>query len=446
MRQGNTGEPVPKRRLRLPIPHTFDSLRHPNFRLLWITSLINAASNWIQQVTLGWLAYEITDSALVAALTFGIRSLPQLLIGPIGGVLGDRFERKRGVQINSAYMAILALAFALLVLAGRVEAWHILLFSFLQGVGQSIVGPTRQALVSNTVPREDLMNAIALNSLAQTTMRVAGPAIGGGLIALSGPALNFGIQSGGYVITFLLMVPLKAPYSTLSLRRSSVSLRESFVEGLSYVRQSRTLLGLMALALVPTVFTTPINLGLLPVYAHDQLHIHAGGLGLLYSAQGVGAVIGSLSLASLGNSGRKGLIMSGAAVSLAVAVTLYAVVTDFFVALPLAALATGSFTTYSTTNQTIIQTITPDHFRGRVMGLLMVNNGLTPFGTFAFGVIAEVYGIQGAIIIAGVCALVSVTLILTRFPSIHSFRFTPDEIAGEPDSGAVSGGTAGALP
>src|SRR5215210_4421102 len=112
---------------------TFTSLRHPHFRRLWFSTLINAGSNWLQQVTLGWLAYDTTDSALIAGLVFGLRALPSLIIGPIGGVLGDRFERKRGLLINSGYMMVLSLLFALLLAFGEVQTWQILLYTLLQG-------------------------------------------------------------------------------------------------------------------------------------------------------------------------------------------------------------------------------------------------------------------------------------------------------------------------
>ena len=404
------------------LPPTFASLRHRDFRLLWITSVVNAGSNWLQQVTLGWLAYELSDSALIAGLVFGVRALPSLIIGPIGGVLGDRFERKRGLQFNSGYMAVIALGFALLLAVGDVKTWHILLFTVLQGTGQALVNPVRQALVANTVPREDLMNAIALNSFAQTSMRVVGPSVAGLLIALSGPALNFGIQSAAYIVVFILVLPLRAPYTNLNPRRTHPSMIESFVEGIRYVRHQPTLLGLMLLALVPTLFTTPINLGLLPVFARDALKVDSAGLGLLYSAQGVGAVIGTVMLASLGNFHKKGLLLSTAAVCLTVAITLYSQVTVFLMALPLLALGTGCFMTYNTINQTIIQTVTPDEYRGRVMGLHMMDHGLSPLGAFIFGTLAELYGIRLSILIAGFCAMSSVAIILIRFPAIRSFR------------------------
>jgi MFS family permease len=403
-------------------PNTFASLQHADFRLLWITSVINAGSNWLQQVTLGWLAYDLTGSALTAALVFGIRSLPQLLIGPLGGVIGDRFDRKHSLMVNSAYMAVIAMGFALLLALGEVRTWHLIAFTLLQGTGQALVQPVRQALVANTVPASDLMNAIALNSLAQTGMRVIGPSIAGVLIALSGPALNFGIQSIGFVLIVLMLIPLRTPYTNLSPSRRHVGFRDSFVGGLSYVKSQPTLLGLMLIALVPTVFTTPINLGLLPVFAKEVLKVDEAGLGVLYSAQGVGAVIGTLVIASMGNFAAKGKLLAIAASGLAITITLYSQLTVFLIALPVLALGTCCFMTYQTMNQTVIQTITPDEYRGRVMGLHMMDHGLTPLGTLIFGTIAEIYGVRSAMFIAGSCGMVTVAFILLRFPAIRTYR------------------------
>jgi hypothetical protein len=286
------------------------------------------------------------------------------------------------------------------------------------------------------------MNAIALNSLAQTGMRVIGPSIAGVLIALSGPALNFGIQSVGFALILLMLIPLRTPYTNLSPSRRHVGFRDSFVGGLSYVRRQPTLLGLMLIALVPTVFTTPINLGLLPVFAKEVLKVDEAGLGVLYSSQGVGAVIGTLVIASMGNFAPKGKLLAIAASGLAITITLYSQVTMFLVAIPVLAVGTCCFMTYQTMNQTIIQTITPDEYRGRVMGLHMMDHGLTPLGTLIFGTIAELYGVRTAMFVAGSCAMVTVAFILLRFPAIRTYRSvtaaaslivtTPSREAGEP--------------
>jgi predicted MFS family arabinose efflux permease len=178
----------------------------------------------------------------------------------------------------------------------------------------------------------------------------------------------------------------------------------------------------MLIALVPTLFTTPINLGLLPVFAKEVLNVDSDGLGILYSSQGIGAVIGTLVIASMGNFARKGAVLAVAATGLATMITLYSQITVFLVAVPMLALGTCCFMTYQTMNHTIIQTITPDEYRGRVMGLQMMDHGLTPLGTLIFGAIAEVYGVSTAMMIAGLCGLVAVTFILARFPAIRMYR------------------------
>src|SRR4051794_753141 len=427
------------------LTQTFSSLRHPHYRRLWFTTLVNAGSNWLQQVTLGWLAYDTTDSALVAGLTFGLRALPSLIIGPIGGVLGDRFERKRGLQINSGYMMVLSLLFALQLAFGEIQTWQILLYTLLQGTGQALVQPVRQALVSNTVPREDLMNAIALNSFANTSMRVVGPSVAGALIALSGPAVNFGIQSAAYVLIFVLILPLKAPYTSERVGLKDKSLMADFKAGIAYVRGQPTLTGLVLMSLLPVLFTTPINLGLLPVFARDALHVDSAALGLLYSAQGVGAVLGTIALASFSNFRSKGLLLCAAAACLTVGITLYSQVTMFLMALPLLAATTCCFMTYNTLNQTILQTITPDEYRGRVMGLQLMSNGLSPLGSFLFGTLAELYGVRLSIFAAGICAMTSVALLITFFPAIRTFKTGPviEEIEPPPPRAKVVAPDAG---
>ena len=342
---------------------TFSSLRHPHFRRLWLTTVV-----------------------------------------------------------NSGYMMVLSLLFALLLAFGEVQTWQILLYTLLQGTGQALVQPVRQALVANTVPREDLMNAIALNSFANTSMRVVGPAVAGGLIALSGPAMNFGIQSVAYVFVFIMILPLKAPYASDRTGRKHQSMLHDFTAGISYVRREPTLMGLMLLALVPILFTTPINLGLLPVFARDALKVDSAALGLLYSAQGLGAVFGTMALASMGNFRNKGKLMAGAAACLTIGITLYSQVTLFWVALPLLAFTTCCFMTYNTLNQTVIQTVTPDEYRGRVTGLQMMDHGLSPLGAFIFGTLAELYGVRTSIFIAGLCAMTSVAMVLVFFPAIRNFR------------------------
>jgi MFS family permease len=434
---------------RFKAPQTFTSLRHSNFRLLWTTSVLNGGSNWLQQVTLGWLAFDLTGSAITAAMVFGLRSLPNLLMAPLGGALGDRFSRKRMLQLNSGFMAVVALWFAVVLATGFVQVWHILLITLLHGLAQALVQPVRQAMVANTVPPEDLTNAVGLDSFAMSTMRLIGPAVAGVLIALSGPALNFAIQSGAYVLIFLLVLPLQSPYGGRPRQRAETSLSKDLSSGLQYAIHQPTVFGLILLAVAPALFTTPIQLGLLPVFAREALNVGSDGLGLLYSMQGVGAVIATLALASFSNFRGKGMLLSAAILCQALAVIAYSQITLFVLALPFLAMATCSWTTFNTLNQMILQMVTPDEFRARVMGLRMMDNGVTPLGSLIFGAVAEVFGISTAILIAGLCGLTVVLVILVRFPAIRTFRTGTTALNPDPPGTAVAGGsetTTGATP
>ena len=203
--------------------------------------------------------------------------------------------------------------------------------------------------------------------------------------------------------------------------------------------------GLIILAVAPAFFTTPIQLGLLPVFAREALNVGSDGLGVLYSMQGVGAVVATLALASFSGFRGKGLLLSIAILCQALAVITYSQITLFVLALPFLALATCSWTTFNTLNQTILQMVTPDEFRARVMGLRMMDNGVTPLGSLVFGAIAEVFGISTAIFIAGLCGLTVALVILVRFPAIRTFRTgipeAPAEQAAVAGSGGAGGGT-----
>ena len=171
--------------------NTFRSLRHRNYRLLWIGTLFSSSGQWIQQAALGWLTYDMTGSAALLGAVNGARSLPLLFLGPVGGVAADRFDKKRLMLTTPAFMVIISIAFATLIVTGLIEVWHIFVFTLLSGVGWAFNMPVRQSIVPNLVPREDMMNAMALNSAAFNVTRIGGPAIAGLMIAKIGPGENF---------------------------------------------------------------------------------------------------------------------------------------------------------------------------------------------------------------------------------------------------------------
>lgn len=417
---GRTGtiEPPRKRRPRLK---TFSSFKYRNFRYLWISTLFTSAGNWVQTVTLGWLAYELTGSALLVGTLSGIRALPFLLVGPIGGVLADRVDRRRLLMATQLTLLALALGFAVLIASDRVEVWHMFAFSLLSGGCWAISNPIRQALVASSVPRESLMNAIALNSAAFNAMRTVGPAIGGLLIALTGPATNFFIQALCFLGVYLAVWPLNIPRLDTSAHRGD-SVLTSFREGVRYTLRDPVILALMIVALIPSLFMMPFTMGLMPVFAEDVLQAGPEGLGLLLAGNGVGALVGTLALASAGDVSRKGRVLLGFAMGSGASIMIFSF-TTWLPASLLALLAVGACQQlYMSTNTTLLQSLTTDEYRGRVMSLYMLDHGLVPAGGLLAGGLAQMLGVARAVFIGGATTVVLIGVLGTRFRSLRDVK------------------------
>ena len=408
-------QPAERRRRRL---QTFSSLKYRNFRYLLAGTLFTSGGNWVQQVTLGWLAYDLTGSAILVGTLSGIRALPFLVVGPIGGVLTDRMDRRRLLMTTQLVLLVLALGFALLVASGRHQVWHLFAFSLLSGIIWAISNPIRQALVATSVPRESMMNAIALNSAAFNAMRTIGPAAGGLLIALTGPATNFFIQALCFLGVYLVVWPLDIPQRDASAQRR-VSMLASFREGVRYAIKDPVIMALLIVALIPSLFMMPFTHLIMPVFSEEVLDAGPEGLGFLFAAMGVGALVGTLGLASAGNVSRKGWLLLTFATGAGVGVILF----SFTTSLPLALLALvvvgGCQQLYMSTNNTLLQSLTSDEYRGRGMSLYMLDHGLVPLGGLMAGVLAKFYGAPHAILFGGATSVILFVLMGARFKSIR---------------------------
>ena len=415
--------PSPSEQKRFRIT-TFSSLRYRDFRFLWATSFFNAAGVWIQQITLGWLVYNITESAFLTSAVQGIRALPFLLVGPVAGVIADRMDRKRLLIINEFFLSSLAFGFAILVAAGLVRD-HVELifaFSFLSGVGWALNQPVRQALVPAVVPREALMNAFSLNTAAFNLTRILGPAIGGVLIALFGPAANFFVQSLAYFTVLLLVLPMRIPPHHTPVNAPRRSMVGDMLDGLRYVAKERTILALIMVALIPAIFMMPFTQGLMPVFSEEVLDAGPTGLGILLASSGVGALVGTLSLATLGNFPRKGALLILAAALTGLSMMGFSQTTWLPLSMFALAIMGGFQMIYLATNNTIIHLITSDEYRGRVISIYLLDRGLVPAGAFLAGVLAEVFGAPTAILAAGAATTILVLLLATQFRQLREYR------------------------
>lgn len=326
--------------------------------------------------------------------------LPFLFAGPVAGVVADRVDRKRLILANQIVMAVLAAGFAVLVTTGRVEVWHLFLFSLLGGIVWSFDQPVRQTIAPTIVPKKDLLNAIALSSAAFNVTRIIGPGLGGLLIAAFGPGANFFIQAAAYLGVFLMVLPIRLPLVDTASRRR-FSFFSNLKEGVRYVGGQRPILMVIVMALLPSLFLMPFTMALMPVVAKETLGVGAGGLGLLMSLSGVGALVGTMALASLGNFQHKGMLLVMAITMAGVGTLLFAMSTSMSAALSSLVFLGAFQMIYFATSNTILQTITPDQFRGRVMSLYMLDMGLSPVGSVLAGVLAQSYGTGVAITVAG---------------------------------------------
>jgi len=393
------------------------ALRNREFRLLWVSTLFASAGNWIQQITLSWLIYDATGSALLVGSLNGARTLPFLLAGPVGGVLSDRFERRLVLIATQVLLAVLAAGFALMVIFDAVMTWHFFAFTFLTGIGWAINHPVRQAMVADTLPRSEIMNGVALVMAAFNVNRIAGPAVGGLLIALLGPGPNFLIQALFFTAVAVIVLPMRTRQHEGHARSGSAL--SDFKEGINYVRREPATLSLLVMIMIPAIFILPFTSGLMPVFAEDVLRAGPSGLGLLLSAYGVGALVGPLAIAMAGDLRHRGGVVIVAGLLTGLTLAVFSQLTVLPIAMGVLVVAGAALMVYHAMVNTLLQTITPDAFRGRVMSLYMMDHGLVPLGSVLAGGLAQAFGAPLAFLVGGAVATLLVVLAAVRFRSVR---------------------------
>jgi MFS transporter, DHA1 family, staphyloferrin A biosynthesis exporter len=400
------------------LPPAFRSLRHRNYRLLWIGSLVSSSGDWMDQVALNWLVYQLTGSAVALGVLNLCRLAPILVFTLIGGVVADRFERRRLMFSTQAVSMLLALALAVLVSTGLVQFWQVLIIAAGRGVMLSFNYPARQSLISELVPPQDLMNAIALNSATLNLARVLGPAIGGVLIASVGVAGAFYVNSASFVAVLwgLALMRFGPPPE-----RTHHSMLAELRGGVGYLRGQPALRTLIILALVPMVFGMPY-MTLLTVFASDVLRVGATGLGLLTACASIGAVAGALSVAAVQEAPRRGRVMLIGLVAFGLALVGFALSSWLWVSVVMLMAVGVSQQIYLATNNTLIQVYSAAEYRGRVLSMMFLNRSLVPLGTLLAGFGIAAFGAQAT---TGAMAAVLVLLALAVA------RFAPEAIALE---------------
>ena len=395
----------------MPRLHTLDAwLAYRNYRLLWCGNFFANSAQWLQLLTVGWLVRELSEGSAVAGLLVvtvgGINTLPGLIVGPWGGVISDRFDRRRLVISLQSVMAVLAFCFAALVLTGRVEVWHAYGYVILAGACHAMVQPMRQALIAGTVPREMLGNALATNVLTITGTRIFGPFIGGILIVTLGFFWNFTIEACLYLANIAMIFSLRTPYFQPGDARRRGSFFANLIEGMRYIWSGeRAIFQLMIVSVIPNIILHPVWF-LFPVFTTDVLMRNADFGGYLLAVTGVGGFLAALFMASFGFVFTKGKVVLGAAVTSAIAAILFAF--SHWMALAFVVIAAMAFSqaVFRTTRGTLIQTLAPDRLRGRLTSLQSLDRGFLVVASLGVGLLSDATSPVTAIAIVGSLGLV----------------------------------------
>jgi MFS family permease len=392
------------------------ALRHRNFQLFFSGQLISLIGTWMQSVAQSWLVYRLTGSALLLGSVGFASQIPVFLFAPLGGITADRINRRHIVISTQMASMLLAFVLAALTLSHRVQVWHVFVLASLLGVVNAFDIPGRQSFLVEMVGKEDLMNAIALNSSMFNGARVIGPAIAGILVARIGEGWCFFANAVSYiaVIIGLLLMRVQSP-----VRAAMASPLEHMMEGFRFVDRTAPikalllLLGLVSLVGMPYVV-------LMPIFADQILHGGARGLGILMGATGVGALFGALTLAF--REGVKGLgrwvawCCAGFGASLAV----FALSHTFWLSVLLLLPVGYTMMLQMACSNTLIQVMVPDALRGRVMAVYsMMFMGMAPIGALLGGVLAEHLGAPRTVAIGGVACLLAAGWFARHLPKIR---------------------------
>ncbi|HZE76895.1 MAG TPA: MFS transporter [Gemmatimonadales bacterium] len=389
----------------LRLRSTFAALRHRNYRLFLIGQFISLCGTLMQQVALGWLVLELTNSPFAVGLVTSLGSLPILALTLYGGVVADRVDKRRFVLLLQSLMLVEALTLSVLTAFHWVTVHWIMALAAFAGLLSAFEVPTRQAMVVDLVEREDLMNAIALNSSAFNVARVIGPAIAGALIAAAGLAACFFANAASYLAVVAGLVAMKTEAPAAGARPDTLA---AMKEGFRYVLDNRWPRALVVLIAGFAVFGFPF-MTMAPVFARDVLHVGASGYAALISAIGVGAAAGALGLAGFGKRYRKEKLLMMASSLFGVVLALIAVAHTFSTSLALFTIAGWTMAANGILGNTLLQIQAPDHLRGRVMGVYsFLVLGLAPFGSLQAGLVSEHLGVRYSIGLGGAACCLTV--------------------------------------
>jgi len=403
----------------------FRALRHRNFLLFWSGAFLSNTGTWMQAVAQGWLVLQLTNSPFWLGFDGFMSTAPGLLFTLAGGVFADLMDRRKLLIYTQIVAGFAALTLGLLVVTHVVQVWMILVLSFVTGSCLAIAGPSYMALVFDLVGREDLANAVALNSTQFQLARVLGPVFAGAGIRIFGLAGCFFANAVSFVavVTGLKMVRFDRPEkvegaSTRSMKDKGAFIHD-LVDGFRYVSGRPRVSLLLIISAVTSLFGAPY-ISMTPVFARDVFHLGATGLALLMGMAGAGALFGALFLAYLGDFRYKGWFVLGGDFAFAICLICFSLSTNMMVSLVFLFLLGFGIVCSVAVSNTLLQKLVTDEMRGRVMSMFMLSFiGAMPIGNLIAGAASHRFGVQHTLATGGLIIAVFVVIVTVRSPKLR---------------------------
>lgn len=398
------------------VSNTFRALRHHNFRLFFAGQFVSLTGTWMQSVAQSWLVYRLTGSVILLGLIGFASQIPVFLIAPFGGVTADRYDRRKILIVTQSLAMITAFVLAGLTLSGQIEVWHLFVIAVIFGTINAFDIPTRQAFVVEMVGKDDLLNAIALNSSMFNGARIVGPAIAGILVALVGEGWCFFGNAVSYLAVISGIVMIKV---VPVIRKRTGSTIANIKEGFVFSAKTEPIRGLLLLLGLVSLMGMPYAV-LMPIFADKILGGGSDTLGYLMGASGSGALIAALVLASRNEVFGLGRWVALASGGLGLSLIMFSFSSNFWLSMLLLVPVGFSMMTQMSSSNTLIQAMVPDELRGRVMSVYsMMFMGMAPLGALMAGSLAEILGAQYTVALGGAVCIVGSAIFGWKLPKMR---------------------------
>ena len=393
----------------------FSSLKVKYFRIYWLGMFVSLIGTWVQTVAQSWLVFQLTNSAFLLGVVGFLGSIPIFILSLFGGVLADKINKRNILIFTQGAFMLLAFLLAVLTQFKFITAVQIMFIALLNGVIMAFDAPARQSIVVELVGKEHLFNAITLNSVAFNSSRIIGPAIAGVLISVIGMSGCFYLNGISFLAVIIALFYIKF---SKNIVRNHNSAYKDIKEGLVFINHHRLILALVSVVAAISLFGISYII-LMPVFASHVLGVGIKGLGVLMSSTGIGALIGALGLARLGNFRSKGRLLIWSVFLFSISLMGFSLSKNYFLSILALIFVGGSSVIPIALVNTLLQVNVPDEFRGRVMSLFMITfAGIAPFGNLISGTLAQSWGVSAALFFCGLACLVLFALINFLFPGL----------------------------